>query len=154
MTARLIRWIRRFRGPGDALDFARVGFALLALQVALKAVGLRRVLAYLDPTSPAWLSDPAARHVALRDGRRIAGYADAWLRRLRPRNPCLRRSLLLFGRLRRAGLPVTFCMGIREGQALVADDLIRGHAWLEFDGRVLLESEATAARNLRTFSYP
>lgn len=132
----------------------RIGVSLVTLQVALQVIGLQRLLAHLDAPPATGAMAPGTRDQLLNDGRRIAGYADAWLRRPRPRNACLRRSLLLFGRLRRAGLPVTFCLGIRKDQALGSHDPVDGHAWLELDGRVLLESEATAERNLRTFSYP
>jgi len=87
-------------------------------------------------------------------GRRFAVYADFWLCHLRPRNPCLRRSLVLFAALRRGGLPVTFCLGIHKDQAPSTEDRVQGHAWLERDGRVLLEPEDAIARQVRTYCYP
>jgi hypothetical protein len=153
----LARWARRLqrrRRPADLLRLLGIGIGLISLQLALRAFGLRRVLAHLGRPLPAVLAEPKVRDAALNQAERLAIDVDAWLRRLRPRNPCLRRSLLLFGRLRRAGVPVTFCLGIRKGQVLGADGPIDGHAWLELDGQVLLESPATAEQNLRTFSYP
>jgi len=111
----------------------------------------------------ALLDAPSAPHTAnARDlssergarAARLALYADYWLGRLRPGNPCLRRSLALFWRLRRAGLPVAFCLGVRSDQALAADEPAAGHAWLELDGVAILESEATVAHYATTFRYP
>jgi hypothetical protein len=58
---------------------------------------------------------------------------------------------VLFWRLRRAGLPVTFCLVVRSDQPLEADEPAAGHAWLELDGVAVPEPAATVARDATTF---
>ena len=63
---------------------------------------------------------------------RLAGLIlrrDLWI--YRPN--CLKRSLLLYHFLRRAGYDVQFCMGVRPGKQ-AADERLDGHAWLEYRG--------------------
>lgn len=151
---RLRSRLRHFDGPGDVGEFLAIGAALAIAPIALSRLQLPQLLARVDVP-------PATHSVALqaRDSMaaraaRLALYADFWLRRLRPGNPCLRRSLVLFWRLRRAGLPVALCLGVRSDQPLEADEPASGHAWLELGGDAILESEATAARYATTFRYP
>lgn len=155
-SGRLHARLRHFDGPADVRSFLRIGVALALVPLALSTLGLQRVLARLDTArgAPRRRGSPVTAEAAVERGRRLAGYADFWLRYLRPRNPCLRRSLVLFERLRRAGLPVTFCLGICKDQPPGADEPVQGHAWLEMDGRVILEPEAAVARHLRTYRYP
>jgi hypothetical protein len=54
---------------------------------------------------------------------------------------CLVRSLLLFWLLRIKGQPVNFCVGVRKERATV-----RGHAWIEADGQVLVEEPVLSER--------
>jgi hypothetical protein len=149
---RLRSRLRHFDGPGDVGEFLAIGVALAFSPIALSRLKLPQLLARLDaPSAPHTAS---ARDLLSVQGVRLSRYADYWLGRLRPGNPCLRRSLALFWRLRRAGLPVTFCLGVRADQPLEADEPAAGHAWLELDGVAILESEATVARHATTFRYP
>ncbi|HEU4585698.1 MAG TPA: lasso peptide biosynthesis B2 protein, partial [Gemmatimonadaceae bacterium] len=64
--------------------------------------------------------------------------------RLFPRNrdgDCLLRSLALYHALRRLGWPARFVSGVRREGGVV-----RGHAWVELDGRVLTELYESANR--------
>lgn len=149
---RLRRRLRHFEGPADVWDFLRMGVAVALVPGALSVFGLERVLNRRGTLLAA--ANPVKADALVERGRRLAIYADYWLRLLRPRNPCLRRSLALFERLRRAGLPVDFCLGIRNDQGLGADEPVVGHAWLELGGRVILEPEALIARHVRTYRYP
>ena len=149
---RLRSRLRHFDGPGDVGAFLAIGAALAIAPIALSRLKLPQLLARLDaPSAPHTAS---ARDLLTVRGARLARYADYWLGRLRPGNPCLRRSLVLFWRLRRAGLPVTFCLGIRSDQPLEADEPAAGHAWLELDGGAILESAATVVHYATTFRYP
>jgi hypothetical protein len=154
LAARLRRWRRHFTGPGDLITFLVIGTALLRAPHLLARGGLPRTLAQLDARprlARGIRSDDAA---SIARAQRLALYADVWLRRLRLANPCLRRTLVLFGRLRRAGLPVRFCLGVRAGPALSADDPLDGHAWLELHGQPFLERSPLPAQHVTTFRYP
>ena len=140
--------LRHFRHPGDLRTFLHLGLALWCLPVALSVLGLPRLLARL-----AAVGRPAPA-ISLARAQVLARYADFWLRRWRPHNPCLRRSLVLFGRLRRGGLPVTFCLGIGRDAIGAGDQPVTGHAWLELAGQVILEPTAVVSTQVRTFCYP
>ena len=147
----LARWrvrLGHFQSPGDLRTLLTLGIRLALVPAALALLGLPRLLAR---DAAAGQPVPA---VSLAQAQRLARYADVWLRRLRPRDPCLRRALVLFHRLRREGLPVTFCLGIRREGIGADDGQVTGHAWLELDGRVILESAATIAGQVCTFRYP
>jgi hypothetical protein len=154
-AGRLIRRLRHFRGPGDVVDFVRLGAFVTTAPVALAHLGLRPLLTHQlrSARGVAPVRDAAADE-ALARADRLARYADFWLRRLRAPNPCLRRSLALFGRLRRAGLPVTFCIGIRTDAPIAPGQEVAGHAWLELDGRAILEREPDITVFTVTFRYP
>jgi hypothetical protein len=106
--------------------------ACAVLPALVSAVSLERVAALAGPfrerpgrTGP----DDAA----------LAAFVDRWLCRLPPpwRRTCLRRSVVLFHLLRRAGRPVVLHIGVRKdpGGALAA------HAWLSQDGAPHLEAD-------------
>jgi hypothetical protein len=54
---------------------------------------------------------------------------------------CLVRSLLLFWLLRMRDQRVNLCVGVRKERVTV-----RGHAWIEADGRVLVEEPLLSER--------
>jgi hypothetical protein len=146
------RWqtrLRHFRRPGDLWTFLHLGVALSFIPVPLAVLGLPRLLARL-----AARGQRSAPTVSLEQAQVLARYADFWLRLRHPRNPCLRRSLVLFGRLYRGGLPVTFCLGIDRAGISAPVQSVTGHAWLELGGQVILEPTAAVADQVRTFCFP
>jgi hypothetical protein len=154
LTVRLRRWRRHFSGPGDVISFLAIGAALLYAPRSLARRGLPQTLAHLHARGRPALGRRCDEAAILARAQRLARYADVWLRRLRLANPCLRRTLVLYGRLRRAGLPVHFCLGVRPGPALSDDGLLDGHAWLELDEQPFLERSPLPAEQVTTFRYP
>jgi hypothetical protein len=83
-----------------------------------------------------------------------ANQLDLYIRivlRLNPENigkMCLRRSLLLYRFLRRAGLPARLCIGVRR-----ENDALQGHAWIEIEGRHFNDTLADVPYTV-TFSFP
>jgi hypothetical protein len=136
------------------LNFLAIGAALLRAPRLLARQGLPRTLARLDTRPGLELGNRGDDAAMIARAQRLARYADAWLRRLRLGNPCLRRSLVLFGRLRRAGLPVRFCLGVRTDGASSDSDPLEGHAWLELDEQPFLERSPLPAGQVTTFRYP
>ena len=59
-----------------------------------------------------------------------------WLLGVRRGWACVPRSLAIFAALKNNGQPVVFCSGFRRHRV---GKEIRGHAWVELDGRVLAE---------------
>lgn len=73
-----------------------------------------------------------------------ARYVDRFLAPLPTpwRLTCLRRAAVLYFLLRRAGILVELCVGVRRGDG----QPLRAHAWLLRDGAVFLESGPAAER--------
>jgi hypothetical protein len=67
----------------------------------------------------------------------------------RPLGICLRRSLLRYYFLRRAGLPLVIHFGARR----LGDD-VRGHAWLTLDGQPYYEKPEHTQVHTLMWSYP
>jgi hypothetical protein len=105
---------------------------------------LDRLLEWLTPT----VASPSRSTEQVRE---VARYLDAILRRLpvgRGRS-CLVRSLALYSRARRSGLPVRFHCGVRR-----VGSTLDGHAWLTLGGQPFLEPADPAAAYAVTFSFP
>jgi hypothetical protein len=72
----------------------------------------------------------------------------AWAaRRLPYSTACLERSYAACCLLRRVGVPVIFCVGVRRSSPL------QFHAWLELDGRVINDAQAVRTTYRRLCSY-
>lgn len=83
----------------------------------------------------------------------LAEWTDMILERLPPpwRLNCLRRSVVLYYLLRRAGRPAVMHLGVRRDAGGVLD----AHAWLSRDGTPLLEPPSGQAASYRILaSFP
>jgi hypothetical protein len=83
----------------------------------------------------------------------LADYVGQVLNRLPPpwRYTCLRRCVVLYHLLRRAGRPVALRIGVRKG----AGSPLEAHAWLVKDGAPYLEGDpAHSARYTEIATFP
>jgi hypothetical protein len=102
-------------------------------------------LVYLMPFDrlARWLGAGRAATAAGTSAHLDDGRLAAWVDRLQRRLPgpwrrtCLKRAAVLYYLLRRAGRPVTLCIGVKRA----ADRPFAAHAWLVRDGAPYLESE-------------
>lgn len=132
------------RSDRQLLAWALVGLPLSWL--ALRVVGLRRCLAWLDRSvagaTPATFDASAALRRAVQVGMLVnvaAGYAPGPV-------TCLSRSLLLAWLLGREGIATELRIGVRiDGNALVA------HAWVETGG-VPINDDPDVVRNYTPFA--
>ena len=109
---------------------ARTLTAALVLPPLLSVVSFARLAGRLARTAPAGPT-PAP------DDASLAWWVDSLLRRL-PRpwtHSCLKRAVVLFYLLRRAGRTVSLCIGVRRD----AGGAFAAHAWLVRDGTPYLE---------------
>lgn len=71
---------------------------------------------------------------------------------------CLRRSLVLFYFLRRIGIDVHICFGVRNRKDVIDTDSkqkLEGHAWLMYDGDIFLEKNTDMTNTYtKTYCYP
>jgi hypothetical protein len=107
----------------------KIILVLLALPAALRLCSVRRTIRLLTPRRP------RTRRSRAEIERVVTAVDRLYLRRpLRHYGPCLRRSVTLYGFLRRRGLPVRLALGAYPGAAgLVA------HAWLTLEGAPIFE---------------
>lgn len=74
------------------------------------------------------------------------------LDRLAPLGPCLRRSLVRYVLLRRAGLPVEIVFGARPEERGTTS--LIGHAWIELDGGPWMEAPEHLTGYSVMYRYP
>lgn len=74
------------------------------------------------------------------------------------RGTCLKRSLVLYHFLRKSGINVHLCFGVRHNGRLPdreAEKKLEGHAWLLYRGEIFLERNAAMTRTYAvTYCYP
>jgi hypothetical protein len=120
---------RKFLGlsPAERHLFLAATLLLPAVALALRLVGLRRCQAVLTRLAPKGRSAaPPGRAAA------AARMVLAASRHAPCRADCLRRALVLWWLLRRAGLPGELRLGVRK-----RDGQLEAHAWVEHGGRPL-----------------
>ena len=113
----------------------------------LSAVSLARLasLAGRSPATPAAAPDDAVAADYI--GRVLSGWPRPWA------YTCLKRGIVLFHMLRRAGRPVELHIGVRKD----ADGALQAHAWLVQGGAPYLESDQSEHRAftvIATFPEP
>ena len=132
--------------PGSALLAARMGAWVAALTLLLKFMPLPRAMALLAPRRRARATPADASLVQERLARLLDSVlaADFWV--FTP--TCWKRAPVLQRYLALQGIPTRVLFGVRrEGS-----DVLSGHAWLEADGRPILEK--TPPDYKVTFSFP
>ncbi len=123
---------------------ARLDPTLRPLPTAIRALARRLPDRQAAQSLPDFLAEltPAAPDLAHIDPDRLRALIDAVARldRHHPFGLCLRRSLLRYHFVRRAGLPLGVTFGVRFRQAHEPPG-IAGHAWNTLDGRPWCERE-------------
>lgn len=134
--------------PGSALLAARMGAWVVAVTFMLKVLPLPRAMRLVSPRSrrqspsPAGAAETQARLARLLDS---VLAADFWV--FTP--TCWKRAPVLHRYLALAGIETRILFGVRRGGG---GDALSGHAWLEAEGRPLLET--TPPDYIVTYSFP
>lgn len=125
----------------EALMLMRVLALLPATLIRLRRMPLPDLVRHYDRTgATTWPSVEPARCAQLING---------LLRTILRRDFCMPASLLLFLILRSARETATIIFGVTH-----RDQSLRGHAWVELDGRALGEADDPRATFRITYSYP
>lgn len=136
MRRRLARW-RELDGRGKRrLLGCMLGLPLV--HVALAAFGYKRTRSTIERLSR-HADRRAASQEDVADARAMAELAAVAGRRGVVEATCLRRSLLLYGWLRRKGLRPVLQLGIPEKPKPGAP--FEAHAWVELEGTALLKAD-------------
>jgi hypothetical protein len=133
------------RKPRSALLLVRMGFWVALISLLVRVFTLERALKLITPLTRASMPENPlevqARISSLVD---LLLSADVWF--VTP--TCWKRAPLLYRYLALSGIETCVVFGVRKGDANTLD----GHAWLEFEGRPLLEK--TTPDYKVTFCYP
>jgi len=155
--AAIVRKIRKnFSSLKDFLLFMQMSSLVAALPAMLKLFSIPGLMKLLTPRLITNVNNIETDNV--RD--KIVAYADYILSRSfwLCKGTCLRRSLLLYHFLRRAGINVQICIGVRYKKDSTQESpskVLEGHAWLLYRGQIFLERQATMAREYRvTYCFP
>lgn len=145
--------VRRARNNVSSIEEAwllmRIACFAAVLPVLLRYLSIPRLLALHTPKTT-----PASAHHDRRD--KILKYTDYVFRGKHGpyKKTCLKRSLVLYRFMRRSGLDVRICLGIRRMPSGSSDALI-GHSWLLHQGKIVFEENPEIAkRHTVVFSYP
>ncbi|MFT3755226.1 MAG: lasso peptide biosynthesis B2 protein [Pseudoxanthomonas sp.] len=124
----------------DAHDRLRLGGCVLGLwcvHAGLALFGYQRTRRMIERASTQ-TSTRAATTAELTDAQSLARLAASAGRNAMGEQTCLRRSLLLYGWLRRRGLQPALQFGVPRQQAGTG---FEAHAWIELDGIRLLPGD-------------
>jgi hypothetical protein len=109
----------------------RCALVITTVKLSLHLIGLRRTLRAIHRLAPPVSATREADYESVEQvARRVAMIAAFFPARV----ACLEQSLTLYWLLLRARVPATFRIGVLPSQ-------FAAHAWVEFDGQPVLESE-------------
>ena len=120
--------------PARAILILRMAFWVALLSLIVKCVSLPRALRIISPTITGKRS--ADEDIELQLSTAIDALLGLNIFIFRP--VCWKRAAILHRYLALHGRPTTINFGLRKG----TDRALDGHAWLEADGRAVLESRA------------
>ena len=135
----------------DVLIFAQIVFLITLLPLIMKLLSLPALLKMLTPEYRKGKSGEMEE--------KIIKYTDYifsrnfWIYR----TTCLKRSLILYHFLRKDGINVQLCFGVRYSNkpASAGDKELEGHAWLMYEGDMYLENNVDAASTYKvTYCFP
>ncbi len=139
----------------DVWLFTQIFLLVTMLPLMLKFLSIPRLMKVLTPCEfkvykneeSAKSKDKIVKFVDYILGRSFSIY----------KSTCLKRSLVLYHFLRKSGIGVYVCLGVRYKEELRALDAKRleGHAWLLYNGTVFLEKNTDIAKTHKvTYCFP
>lgn len=137
-----VRRLRRFLTmPGaDKYQLARAWLALAAVDVRLRTGSFQRLTRHIERRRA--FHDMSIAEIE--EAKRMARWLELASRHHVVGAHCLHRSLALHAALRRMGLESVLRIGVRKDGTL-----LRAHAWIELDGQVINDAEASTRDFIR-----
>jgi hypothetical protein len=152
--------IKKIRGNfdslGDVLLFMQIFFLITLLPFLIKLFSVPQLMKTLTPY--ARKSNRKRDSEELSD--KIVKYTDYILSRnfWMYRSTCLKRSLVLYHFLRKAGIITQICFGVRykeDPAGMRRKKKIEGHAWLLHSGDIFLETNSEMTKTYTmTYCFP
>lgn len=155
-----MRTIRKIRANFDSLEevglFIQIFLLITILPLLVKLMTVPDLMKNLTPKKSKLINRSECYKIA----DKIEKYTlyilsrDFWIYK----NICLKRSLVLYHFLRKYGMCVTVCFGVRyknERSGNVEVKKMEGHAWLIYNGDIFLEKNVEEITTYRmTYCYP
>ena len=152
----ITKFKKNFKSPGDFWLFMRIFALITLLPIMVKCQSIPTLLKKLTPAGKkfggSYNIDPVIE--------KIVKYTDYILGQnwLIYKKTCLKRSLVLYHFLRKYGIEVHICLGVKKGESLREVDsekILQGHAWLTYDGNIFLEKNSFGVHNFKTtYCFP
>ena len=147
---------KNFRSFGDLWLFMRIFGLITLLPVMIKYLSILSLLKTLTPVGnkPGQkLNIDSLIEMIVKYTDYILGYNWLFYKKT-----CLTRSLVLYHFLRKYGIEVHICLGVKKGESLGEVDsekILQGHAWLTYDGNIFLEKDSLGTHTFKTtFCFP
>ena len=140
----------------DIWLFSQIFFLVTTLPVMLRLFSLPRLMKLFTPRVLKVYESSDIEELKYK----VVKFTDYVLSRkyLKCKNTCLRRSLVLYYFLRKLGINVTICFGVRYGDKLPGREArkkLKGHAWLLHKGEIFLEKNIEETKTYKmTYSFP
>ena len=157
MVSKLIRIIRNnIRTLDDFFLFFKILGMVIILPILLRVLSIPKLMTVLTPRK---LKTNKNLDLEKIQGK-IVKFVDYILtRRLwTHKNFCLKRSIVLYHFLRKLGINVDLCLGVRYHKEEAGSDpqkKIEGHAWLFYKGGIFLEKDSQETQSYTTtYCFP
>jgi hypothetical protein len=155
-----IGFLRKFRTNFASFQevwlFTQIFLLVTALPIMLRLLSLPKLMNLITPQDMTCHKDMDLDR--LKD--KVAKFTDYvlsqnfWIYK----HSCLKRSLVLYHFLRRLGIKVHICFGVKYNQSFPEKGVnkkIEGHSWLVYKGKMFLENKANITRTYKiTYSFP
>jgi hypothetical protein len=151
----IVRKLRNNFGSFEELElFVRIFLIATLLPLLIKFFPLPRLMRLLTPKDSGMCEDLYLN----RHRRKVVKFTDyiLGLNFCMYKTTCLKRSLVLYHFLRKSGINVHICFGVRYNGQLPLEDArkkLEGHAWLLYDGKVVLEKDVSLPQGYKAMYY-
>ena len=153
--------LRKFRSEfnsfRDVYLFFQILLIITLLPILFRLLSLPGLIKKFTPRSVKYQENASLKKTT----DKIVKFIDFILKRDFGRykeNTCLKRSLVLYYYLRKHGIDVHICFGVKyDDKATNTEEKNRliGHAWLLYNGNILLEKNAAETKTYKvTYSFP
>jgi hypothetical protein len=153
----MVRKIRsNFNSFEEIILFVQVFLLVTIMPFLIKALTIQRLMKVLTPGDL-----NSYENLNLEKSKdKIVKYTDYILNRnfWIYKSTCLKRSLVLYRLLRKSGIDVHVCFGVRYKDNLHGRETgkkLEGHAWLLYDGEIFLEKKVEETKTYKvTYCFP
>ncbi|NOG84542.1 MAG: lasso peptide biosynthesis B2 protein [Candidatus Scalindua sp. AMX11] len=148
---------KNFKTVEDIWIFIQILFIITTLPLVLRFYSLPGLMRVFTPRT--LKINKSSDSEEFQD--KVVRFTDYILSRkyLAGKNPCLKRSLVLYHLLRKSGMEVTICFGVRFNTMLLPagspQKRLEGHAWLLYKGKIFLEKNSEVVKSYKvTYIFP